>query len=98
MVDTVLLNLAQTEGGKMPWGHTDAVRERLRFVALHEEGQFSMGALCERFGVSRQAGYQTLARYEARGVDGLKDGSHAPLSCPHRIAEEVEALLLGARA
>ena len=27
----------------MPWGQTDPVRERLRFVALHQEGLYSMG-------------------------------------------------------
>jgi transposase InsO family protein len=69
----------------------------MRFVVLHEEGLYGMKELCERFGVSRQTGYTTIERYKALGVDGLKDGSHAPLSCPHRIVEDVRALLLEAR-
>jgi transposase InsO family protein len=81
----------------MPWSQTDPVRERLRFVALHEEGLYSMAALCARFAVSRQTGYATIARYEALGVDGLKNGSHAPLSCPHKIGEDTRALLVDAR-
>jgi transposase len=80
----------------MPWGKTDPVRERLRFVALHQEGLYSLSTLSARFGVSRQTGYATHERYEALGVDGLKNGSHAPLSYPHRIAEEVRALLVAA--
>jgi hypothetical protein len=40
----------------MPWGHTDPVRERLRFVTLHQEGLYSLSTLCSRFGVSRQTG------------------------------------------
>jgi putative transposase len=56
-----------------------------------------MKELCERFGVSRQTGYDTLQRYEEKGVDGLKDGSHAPHGCPHRITEEMREILLAAR-
>lgn len=81
----------------MPWNQTDPVRERLRFVALYEEGLYSMATLCARFAISRQTGYTTLERYEALGVDGLKDGSHAPLSCPHKLSGEVRSLLLDAR-
>jgi putative transposase len=82
----------------MPWCQTDAVRERMRFVALHQERMYSMAMLCERFGVSRQTGSATIARYNAQGIDGLKDGSHAPLNCPHRISEEMRTLLLSARS
>lgn len=82
----------------MPWRQTDPVRERLRFVALYQEGLYSLTTLSARFGVSRQTGYETLERYERLGVDGLKNGSHAPLSCPHKISDEVGALLLAARA
>jgi transposase InsO family protein len=81
----------------MPWRQTDPVRERLRFVTLHQEGLYSLTTLSARFGVSRQTGYETLERYERLGVDGLKNGSHAPLSCPHKISDEVGALLLAAR-
>lgn len=81
----------------MPWNHSDPVTERLRFVGLAQAGEFGMKELCERFGVSRQTGYDTLRRYGQHGVDGLKDGSHAPKTCPHRIAEEMREILLGAR-
>jgi len=81
----------------MPWGQTDPVRERLRFVALYQEKLYSMATLCARFAISRQTGYTTVARYEALGVDGLKDGSHAPLSCPQKIPEAMRALLVEAR-
>src|SRR5215207_359405 len=81
----------------MPWNQTDRVKERLRFVAQAQEGLYSMAELCARYGVSRQTGYTTLKRYDGLGVDGLKDGSHAPKHCPHRITEEVRAVLLEAR-
>ena len=81
----------------MPWNKTDQVNERLRFVAQAQEGLYSHAELCERFGVSRQTGYTTLSRYDELGVDGLKDRSHAPVSCPHRISEAMRELLLDAR-
>jgi transposase InsO family protein len=81
----------------MPWNHADPVTERLRFVALVKEGNFGKKELCERFGVSRQTGHDTLKRYEEKGVDGLKDGSHAPHTCPHRIGDEMREILLAAR-
>jgi transposase InsO family protein len=81
----------------MPWKRLDPVTERMRFVALSKEGKFEMKELCERFGVSRQTGYTTLQRYSEQGVDGLKDGSHAPHTCPQRIGEEMRELLLDAR-
>jgi len=81
----------------MPWNHSDPVTERLRFVAKVKEGLYEMKELCERFGVSRQTGYDTLKRYKAKGVDGLKDGSHVAHTCPHRIGDEMREILLGAR-
>lgn len=81
----------------MPWNRTDSINERLRFVAQSQEGLYSHAELCERYGVSRQTGYATLSRYAELGVDGLKDRSHAPVHCPHRISEGMRAVLLDAR-
>jgi transposase InsO family protein len=81
----------------MPWQKTDQVNERLRFVAQAQEGVYSIPQLAERYGVSRQTGYATVGRYIEMGVDGLKDRSHAPRHCPHRILEEMRELLLASR-
>jgi putative transposase len=81
----------------MPWKRSDPVTERMRFVALVKEGTYQMTELCERFGVSRQTGYDTLNRYAEKGVDGLKDGSHVPRTHPHRISDEIREVLLSAR-
>jgi transposase InsO family protein len=37
-----------------------------------------MTMLCERFGISRQTGYQLKRRYEAEGPSGLEERSRAP--------------------
>lgn len=81
----------------MPWLETNPMDERMRFIVAHKQGLYSMTELCERHGVSRQAGYNLLKRYEVEGVEGLKDRSHAPRHCPHRISPEVAEALLQLR-
>lgn len=71
--------------------------ERARFIALHEEGLYSMSELCARFGISRKTGYKWLERYQAAGLAGLSDQSRAPHSCPHRTPAKTEAALVRAR-
>ena len=81
----------------MPWKQTDPMNERLKFIALSQEGLYSMSELCARFGISRPTGYKILARYAAEGTAALQDRSHAPKHCPHRIPEPVQAVVLEAR-
>jgi transposase InsO family protein len=56
-----------------------------------------MTELCARYGISRKTGYKWLERFEAEGKAGLKDRSHAPHHCPHRIDPVMAALLCDAR-
>ncbi|MER5466994.1 IS481 family transposase, partial [Streptomyces sp. NPDC002668] len=44
-----------------------------------------------RYGVSRQSVHSWVRKYEQAGLPGLADRSHRPVSCPQRIAAEVEA-------
>jgi putative transposase len=81
----------------MPWLDTNPMDERMRFIVAHEQGLYSMSELCERHGISRQAGYNRLKRYEAAGIEGLKDRSHAPKHCPHKISPEVAEALIQLR-
>lgn len=81
----------------MPWLRTNPMDERMRFMMAHNEGLYSMSELCERFGISRQAGYKWLRRYEADGVQGLADRSHAPHHCPHKISDEAARSLIELR-
>jgi putative transposase len=82
----------------MPWEETCAMTERLRFVALVEEGEETMAELCRRFGISRKTGYKLLARYAAEGIDGLHDRSHAAHHHPHAVSEAVEARIVALRS
>jgi transposase len=51
----------------------------------------SISQVAEKVGVSRQTLHGWLARYEAEGLEGLKDRSHRPASCPHQMRASVEA-------
>ncbi len=82
----------------MPWKVTEPMCERAKFVALHDEGLFSMSELCQRLGVSRRTGYKWLARFEQDGLDGLRGQSRKPHSSPKQTCLEVQEALRCKRA
>ena len=47
--------------------------------------------------VSRQTMHTLLSRYEAGGLEELGDRSHRPMSCPHQMSGELEAMVLELR-
>jgi transposase len=55
----------------MSWHLVSAMDARVQFVADYQRQTFSMTELCRRYGISRQAGYETLERYHTRGAAGL---------------------------
>ena len=81
----------------MAWQDVEPMEERIRFVlqATREEGSFT--ALCGEFGISRKTGYKWVARYQARGLDGLHELSRRPRASPTRIPAAVEVLVLRER-
>ena len=81
----------------MAWREVAPMEERIRFVlqATREEGSFT--ALCGEFGISRKTGYKWVARYQARGLDGLHELSRRPRASPTRIPAAVEVLVLRER-
>ena len=81
----------------MPWLETDPVDQRSRFIDAYLSGAFRKTELCERFHISRRTGDKWIGRYDARGRAGLGDQSRAPKHCPHRIADEIAALICTAR-
>src|SRR3972149_4768131 len=81
----------------MPWLETSSVEQRERFIADERLGLYTRTELCARYGISRKTGYKWLDRFDEDGRRGLRDRSHAPHHCPHRIASEVAELLCAAR-
>ncbi|MFE7161494.1 helix-turn-helix domain-containing protein [Streptomyces sp. NPDC057636] len=48
-------------------------------------------ATCRHYGISRPCYYTWLRRYEAEGLDGLKDRSSAPHHTPHATHHILDA-------
>ncbi|MFG2887926.1 helix-turn-helix domain-containing protein [Streptomyces sp. NPDC048248] len=69
-------------------------RHRLAVLRHVEEVSGSVAATCRYYGISRPCYYTWLRRYEAEGLDGLKDRSSAPHHTPHaNKADVVEKIL-----
>lgn len=82
----------------VPWKDTRVVMDKkLAFWAEYQRGEFSMTQLCAAFEISRQAGYELLAKVRAEGVDGFKPHSRAPHHHPNATRPEIVAAVLRAR-
>jgi putative transposase len=79
----------------MPWSETCAMDERMRFIVAASEDEAVMSQICAEFGISRQTGYQWLARYRREGAEGLKERNRAPI---HHGRARDEALVEAALA
>ena len=54
--------------------------------------------VCIAFGVSRETWYKCKRRYDAYGIDGLKDQSRKPHNIKNvKVTEELEKLVLELR-
>jgi transposase-like protein len=62
----------------MPLREVCPMDEKVRFIGALLAQEESMTELCERFGISRKAGYKLRARYLAEGEGGIAARSRAP--------------------
>ena len=78
----------------MPWRETSPVEQRLEFVREYKTGLFTMTELAAQYGISRKTGYKWLERYDADGVDGLRDQCRRPDHSPQATDPELIETLL----
>jgi putative transposase len=80
----------------MPWKESCGMDERVKFIADHGSGSWTMTELCERYEISRKTGYKWLDRYRLEGPAGLVERSHAPhvhgRATPQHIADAIIGL------
>lgn len=81
----------------MPWMETSPMEQRERFIRDHRLDLYTMVELSARYGISRKTGYKWLGRFAEAGRQGLQERSRAPQHCPHRIPNEVAALICEGR-
>ncbi len=81
------------------------MKERVKFVLEWEkrwnegEGVLNFAELCREFGISRQVGYDWVARYQEAKCNpsALKERSRRPHRSPTKVSDEVEDFLVAAR-
>jgi len=81
----------------MPWKVSGAVEKRRQFIEQWLSENWTMTELCARQGISRQAGYNTLARYQREGWKGLEARSRAPRGHPNQTSGESEQQIVELR-
>jgi transposase len=70
------------------------VRRRLAIIRHVEEVTGNVALTCRYYGISRQAYYVWYRRYQAHGVQGLRDRSKRPLVSPRATRVEVVGKIL----
>jgi transposase InsO family protein len=62
---------------------------RLAILRHAEEVTGNVALTCRYYGITRQAFYQWRRRYEAGGLEALRDRSRRPHTCPHETSTEI---------
>jgi putative transposase len=81
----------------VPWKEILVVEQRQAFIEAWLRKDESFNALCERFGVSRKAGYKWVERFRQGGIANLVDRSRAPRSRPQTTPEPVAEAIVRLR-
>lgn len=80
----------------VPWKSSSPMDLRKQLIQRLCDGE-SMPELCREYGISRKTGNKFKARFMRQGELGLKDGSHAPLSIPHKTPVTVVTAIVAER-
>jgi transposase InsO family protein len=76
----------------------DIIENRYKMITEPERSGKSISDVCIEFGVSRETWYKWKRRYDAYGIDGLKDQSRKPHNIKKvKVTEELEKLVLELR-
>lgn len=81
----------------MAWQVVDTMTLRHEFVRLALQEGSNISSLCDRYKISRPTGYKWISRFLESGIDGLKNLSPRPLTCPHKTVAATEDAILKLR-
>src|SRR2546423_8055992 len=82
----------------MAWKETCLMDEKIKFIAVVKDGGYSFAAMCRHFGISRQTGYELMARYEIEGEKALVPRSRARHTHANAISKAMTKALLDVKA
>jgi transposase len=73
----------------------DIIENRYRIIIEPERSGKTISDVCIAFGVSRQTWYKWKRRYDAYGIDGLKDHSRKPHNIKNvKVTEELAQFIM----
>mgnify|MGYP001591696305 CR=1 FL=1 len=78
----------------MPWKTVDAMDLKIQLINDWNKECFSKTDLSQKYGISRPTTYKWLGRHKLSGIEGLKEQSRAPKSCPRRTPENILNLVI----
>lgn len=78
----------------MPWKVINPVDPKVELIDDWNNGCFSKTDLSQKYGISRPTVYKWLKRYKQLNMEGLKEQSRAPKTCPHRTPEKILSLVI----
>jgi putative transposase len=73
------------------------MEERYKFIQECHKGEESFAVLCRRYEVSRKTGYKWVERYQAEGLEGLRNQSRAADHHPNEVLKDVAEEVLEMR-
>lgn len=77
----------------MPWKVTNQMELKIQLINDWNNG-FIITDLSQKYGISRPTVYKWIGRHEQLGIEGLKEQSRAPKSCPHRTQKKILNLVI----
>lgn len=78
----------------MPWKETSAMDQRIQLIADWLSGEYTKRELCRAYEISRPTADKWIARYTARGAQGLEELARAPQTHPNETPEELRAMIV----
>lgn len=71
----------------MPWEETCVMDSKVKFIGDYLRGTHTVTDLARAYGISRQAAYKWIERYQQEGLQGLEPRSRAPKRRPHATSD-----------
>ena len=81
----------------MPWRTTCVEDERTEFLAAWLKQATPVAVLCRAFGISRQSGYERIARFQRESWAAVEERSHARHHQAHAMDPAVAAQVVALR-
>jgi putative transposase len=78
----------------MPWKETCAMDEKVQMIGDWLKKEHTVTELGEHYQVSRKTVYRWIKRYQAEGIKGLQEGSHAPFKHPNATGHETASEII----